>query len=510
MNYTPLDEIDVKVAEVRNGFYAGKTQDIEFRKTQLGNLYDSIRYHEEELKSAIQEDLHRSGYETEILELNAVLAEISLAIKSLDKWAADTALPFDLTIAHGQPHIRKTPYGVVLVIGPWNYPYLCLLVPLISAIAAGNTVVVKPTEVAWHTSAVVAKVLRVLDPKLCQCVLGGIEESTKLLALQWDKIMFTGSCSVGKVVAKAAAERLTPVTLELGGKSPVLVTKNADLDLISKRLAWGKLVNAGQTCIAPDYAIVDRDIAEEFVAKYSAAVRELYPDLDKTSLDFAHLVTTRHFDRAMDLLGKTKGRVEQIGIPDRESGFLPPTLAVDVLPDDALMQEELFNPILPVVLVHDVLEEGPSLVRQNDYPLAMYIMTKKASEAKYLLSQTRSGAVCVNDTVIQGASPNFPFGGVGSSGNGRYHGKFGFDEFTFERPVLNQPPWAEALLRQRYPPYVNYKVAMVRYLYRPWISFRRNGKLKTRLFKLLILLPVLAAFFLGRRKVIDNISMTLQ
>lgn len=501
LEYTPLEQIDSKVASVRNGFNSGITLDVKFRKEQLGKLYASVKYHEEELKQALRHDIHRSGAESEILELNAVTAEISLAINSLDKWAADEALPFDLTIAHGRPYLRKTPYGVVLIQGPWNYPYLCLIVPLVSAIAAGNTVVVKPTEVAWNSTSVVKKVLSVLNSQVCQCIVGGVEHSTKLLNMNWDKIMLTGSCGVGKVVAHAAAEQLTPITLELGGKSPVLVTRNADIDLVARRVAWGKLINAGQTCIAPDYVIIDEEVAENFVTKYTAAVHQLYPNLNANSPDYAHLVTTRHFDRAMDLVRNTAGRVEQLGIPDRESKFFPPTLAVGVTINDSLMKDELFNPILPLMIVQDVLQEGSCIVRRNDHPLALYVMTKSTSEANRLISQTRSGAVCVNDCVIQGASCSFPFGGVGSSGVGRYHGKFGFDEFSFERPVLNQPSWAEVLLNFRYPPYKSSKVAIVRLLYRHLsVLSLRQSNLKSRLWKLLIfLLPLIAGIYLARQ-----------
>jgi len=481
LEYTAVPEIETKYESVRDGFLSGATQDLDFRREQLRDLYYAIADHEEELKQALHEDLHRSPIELEVLELNQVLGEIKLAIDKLDSWAADIPISGDIRFV-GRNVLRPTPYGVVLVLGPWNYPYLCTLVPIVSAIAAGNTVLFKPTEIAVHSTLVLQRVLAVLDPRVLQVVVGSVEEASFILDnLSFDKIMLTGSGRVGKIVAAAAARSLTPLTLELGGKSPAIVTASASLARAAKRLAWAKFVNAGQTCIAPDYAIVDDRVADLFVAELKRAIEQLYPD----DRDLAHIVSDPLFKRASALVGSSKGTVWQHGGSDEFSRRFPPTIVDDVSVEDSLMQDELFGPILPIIRVKtaDFCSEACALVRRHDHPLALYIFATRKAEQTALINGTRSGAVTINDAVMQGGSSVIPFGGVGPSGQGRYHGKYGFDEFTFERPVVNQPNWAESLLAARYPPYTAFNALLLRLVSRPLRpGFTRRGPVRPTFF----------------------------
>lgn len=486
---TSTAQISSSYEAVSAGYKSGITRDLTYRRSQLRNLYYAILDRENEFKQALFEDLHRDPAETELLELNEILSEIALAIENLDSWAADKPLRGDIRYSMGSPFLRPTPYGVVLIIAPWNYPYLCSIVPIVSAIAAGNTVIFKPSEVVENSTRIMQSVLTsALDPQLLQVVLGGIDESTFLLnELRFDKIMLTGSTKVGKIVAAAAAQRLTPITLELGGKSPTIITASANIDLCSRRLAWAKFVNAGQTCIAPDYILVDSSVADEFVAKFKLQVQRMFADLSK----FPHIVSQRLLERCEQLVKTTKGTVWQHG--EAQDLFFPPTLVDNVGLEDVLMQEEIFAPIFPIVRVpHDsFFADVDAIVAEHDYPLALYIFSTKKPEQERVLAATRSGAVMINDALMQGASPAIPFGGVGTSGQGRYHGKFGFDEFSFERPVVRQPNWVEKVIEARYPPYTNVHSLLLRLVSRPLRpSFSRSGPVgpwrKYRLVKLLL------------------------
>lgn len=450
------DSIKEKIDTVSESFRIGKTRDVEFRKSQLRNLYFCIKDNLKQLQDAIRLDFHRPPIETEMLEIGMVLSEIGMAIDNLDSWVKRSQLGFsDLRIAAAFPCVEKMPYGTVLVIGPWNFPYLCTVVPLASALAAGNTVVLKPSELAPKASEVLTRILvRALDPSVFQVVSGGAPESSFLLAHKWGKIMFTGSTTVGKIVAEAAAKTLSPITLELGGKSPVIISRKANIHLSAKRLAWAKFTNAGQACISPDYVIIDRDIQAAFIESFQRAIEQAYPDLNMDTVDYAHIVNDAHWDRLASLVKNTRGNIVfSAARPDRPSRFYPPTLIADVPLDDVTMQNELFGPILPFVPVDNVAEDAPEIVRYSDNPLALYIFTRDSKEANHLLANINSGSAMVNDCLLQGGASIVPFGGIGESGTGRYHGKFGFDEFTHERPVLRQPEFVEFMLDPRYPPY---------------------------------------------------------
>ncbi|PRT54547.1 Aldehyde dehydrogenase family 3 member B1 [Wickerhamiella sorbophila] len=478
--YTPLEEIQHKHQRVVDSFHKGKAQSLDYRKDQLRNLYFAIKDNQGKLKEALFKDLHRPPHETDVLELFLVYSEINAALSHLSKWSSDTKLSGDKRLLLSGPVLRKSPYGAVLIVSPWNYPYLLSLAPICSAIAAGNTVVFKPTEIAEHSTKALCEVLEAtLDPDTFQVVQGGPEQATALLELKWDKIFFTGSTPVGRIVAQAAAKHLTPVTLELGGKSPVIVTKTANLPLAAKRIAWGKFTNAGQTCIAPDYLVLEKPIAEKFLVEFSNAIKALYgADLTKDSPDYAHIVSARLWERQQRLVSETKGTISlQHGTPDAESLFFPPTIVTGVSSDDVLMGDELFGPILPVMTI-DNMKEAPKLIQKHDYPLALYLFSTDSTEQENLLRNTRSGAAIVNDTLIQGGSSAVPFGGVGTSGTGRYHGKFGFDEFTHERPILYQSELAEMAMSLRYPPLTESKMKKLRFVSLPREWFSRTGPVR--------------------------------
>lgn len=506
--YTKKDKINAKHETLVKGFDSGKTLDLEFRKEQLRNLYYAIKDNEQLLKDALIKDFHRSPFETEFLELHGVYSEINLAITNLDKWAADESLGFDIRMMMARPVLRRQPYGSVLIFGPWNYPYLCAIVPVVSAIAAGNTVLLKPTEMAPYSTEVVATILeRALHPSIFQCVTGAVEESTALLELKWDKIMVTGSSNVGKIVATAAAKDLTPVVLELGGKSPAIVSRDANIKLAARRIAWGKFSNSGQTCIAPDYVIIDDEVKEKFIAELVKALKTSYPNLDKDTEDWTHIATDRLWDRANKLIETTKGKVEfQWGKADKASKFYPPTVVSGVELDDCLMGEEIFAPLLPILSVSDVNTQALPIVRQHDYPLAAYFFTTNSKRADELLSRIRSGAAVVNDCIVQGGSAAIPFGGIKNSGTGRYHGKFGFDEFSHARPLLRQPNFIEALLHGRYAPYRASNLKNLRFLGVPSEWFPRSGPVRRGLLsrllnsrKVQVLVLIFVALFLKSR-----------
>ena len=483
LEYTDKDTIQRKYETVVNGYFSGISKDLGFRREQLRNLYYAIQDNEEALADALHKDLNRSPDETEILELNQVLTEASLAISKLSKWAEPEKQHLffkDMRYAASSVKLEKNPYGAVLIMGPWNYPYKCSLIPIISAIAAGNTVLFKPSELAVHSSALLSQLLEnVLEETIFQSVLGGITETTQLLTYKWDKIMLTGSTKVGKIVSRAASKHLTPVTLELGGKCPVIVTKNVNLSVVAKRVAWGKLVNAGQTCICPDYAIVEHEVVDEFMFRLEEAIKNLYPALEagNESKDYANIVSERNFDRIQGLVKNTKGTAWQLGEPDREKLFYPPTLVRGVTVHDSLMTEELFAPILPIMEVENVLDTAPALISQfHDGPLAAYLLTDDKHEQNYLSTRIRAGEIASNDVLVQGGSASIPFGGFGSSGTGHYHGKFGFDEFSYTRPVLKQTKFAELLLKARYPPYIPFHRSLIRFFSRPvGKTFPREG-----------------------------------
>jgi aldehyde dehydrogenase (NAD+) len=399
-----------------------------------------------------------------LTDLQPVASEVGYMLRQLDRWAKPERVGVRAVLRPGRATIVAEPLGVVLVIAPWNYPVHLLLMPMACALAAGNAVVGKPSEVSAMTSAALARwVAEYLDRDAVAIVEGDAEVATALLAERWDHIFYTGNGRVGRVVMEAGARHLTPVTLELGGKSPVIVDKGANLDAAARRVAWGKFVNAGQTCIAPDYVLVDRTVEKEFLDALARAVRSFYGGDPQSSPDYARIVSERHWDRLHKLLDSTSpGQVVVGGAGDRTSRYLPPTVLKDVGWDEPVMGDEIFGPILPVLAV-DSLDEAISVVGSHAKPLALYLFAEDQAVIDRVVANTSSGGVGVNVTLLQIALPGLPFGGVGPSGMGAYHGKAGFDTFShrkavFQRPTALDPPIA-------YPPYTKLKQRLLRKLF---------------------------------------------
>ncbi|ANB11780.1 Hfd1p [Sugiyamaella lignohabitans] len=503
---TSQEQILEKHKLITDTFLSNKTIPLDYRLEQIRNIYWAILDNVEFLKDALYKDFYRPHDETEILELHGVFAELDSIMNHLPQWAKDEPISGGLKSMSSHPVVKRQPYGTVLIISPWNYPYFLAVNPIATAIAAGNTVIWKPTEIAPNSSRALTKVLQhAIDPSIFQVVNGAIDESTSLLNLRFDKIMLTGSTTVGKIVASAAAKNLTPTLLELGGKSPVLVDRDLkDYKTVAKRIAWGKFVNAGQTCVAPDYILVDAKVEHKFIAALKDAIAELYPNLNKDTPDYCHIVSDRMYNRLSSLVDTTEGNVEfQHGVPDEKTRFLPPTIVSGVKPTDSLMKDELFGPLLPIIAVNDISSEGVDFIVENhDHPLALYVFTADQKKADSILARTRSGGAIWNDTIIHVGVTEAPFGGIGESGSGAYHGKYGFDEFSHKRTILKQPFYVEFLLKLRYPPYTKgnvKKLTKLSYSKNPWYS--RDGPVRRSLIrriftsKILFLLAAIAGLF---------------
>ncbi|MEC4113179.1 aldehyde dehydrogenase [Myroides pelagicus] len=430
-------------------FNSNETKSISFRIAHLKKLKEVIQTNELALMKAIHEDFGKSSIETYITELSIIYKEIDYFIKYIKQLSKPKKVSTSLVNFPSRGYIIPEPLGVTLVIGAWNYPYQLSLVPAIAAIAAGNTAIVKPSELPKQTSAVLADLINSHFPKeLIYVVEGGIDETTDLLALPFDKIFFTGSTAVGKIVYAAAAKNLTPVTLELGGKSPTFVLKDCDIVLTAKRLVWAKLLNAGQTCVAPDYVLVESSIKEALVTQLKFEM-DKYPKSSSEQVDhYLKIINMNHFDRLAKFLGSPK--VCYGGKVDRDQRFISPTLLDEVNWDDEIMQEEIFGPILPI-LSFDQLEEAIYHVKLHSKPLACYVYGKDKQKTNRILKEVSFGGGAVNDSLMHLTEHSLPFGGVGASGMGSYHGKSGFETFSHFKSVLSKSFWFESPLK--YPPY---------------------------------------------------------
>ena len=432
----------------RARFETGATRPLDFRRSQLQKFHAALERHEPELLSALQTDLRKSPFQGYATELGLVQAEIRHALKHLHRWAAPQTCktPWFVTPARGW--VQPEPFGVALILGPWNYPAQLLLTPLVSAIAAGNCAVLKPSELAPRTAEVITALVReTFTEDFISVVTGGPDVAEALLAERFDKIFFTGSTRVGRLVMAAAAKHLTPVTLELGGKCPAIVCADANVELAAKRIAWGKFMNAGQTCVAPDFVLVQRSVLERFVAVLKKSLREFYGEDASQSADYGRIVNARHFDRLINYL--RDGKVVHGGTHDAKDLFLAPTILEDVSPDASVMLEEIFGPILPV-LEFDRLGDALASLRGRPTPLALYVFSNDRATQARVLAETRSGGVCVNDVVSHMIGTGLPFGGLGESGLGAYHGRAGFDTFSHDRAVLRRATWLDTPFR--YPP----------------------------------------------------------
>ncbi|MGI8491951.1 MAG: aldehyde dehydrogenase family protein, partial [Acidimicrobiales bacterium] len=424
-------------------------------------LQAMLREREAELLGALAADLGKPAIEGWVTELGHVSGEIDHILAHLERWMAPERVPVRAVLKPSRASIVPEPLGVTLVIAPWNYPVHLLVLPMAYSVAAGNTVVGKPSEISSATSAALARwVPRYLDPDAVAIVEGDAPVVTSLLEQRWDHIFYTGNGRVGRIVMAAAAKHLTPVTLELGGKSPVIVDRSANVEVAARRVAWGKWVNAGQTCVAPDYVLVDRAVEREFTTALSRQVTAFYGGDPQVSPDYARIVDQRHFDRLKGLIDNRGGaEVALGGHGDRERRYLAPTVLTGVTWDDPVMAEEIFGPVLAVIAV-DGVDEAIATVNARDKPLALYVFAEDQEVADKVIASTSSGGVCVNATLLHLAVPGLPFGGVGESGMGAYHGKAGFDVFSHRKAVLRRPSRPDPAMT--YPPYTRLKQWVVR------------------------------------------------
>lgn len=432
-------------------FEEGHTLPRAFREAQLKRLIEVVQDHERAIGEALQADFRKPELETWAAETSMVVNEARHAIKHLGAWMKPQRWMSPLVAQPARSALYAHPLGSNLIIGAWNYPVQLTLQPLVAALAAGNVAVVKPSEVSPHASAVVARIIgEAFDPQVVACVQGGIDTSEALLAQPWAHIFFTGGPKVGRIVAHAAAEHLSRVTLELGGKSPVYVGRTANLDTAAARIAWGKWINAGQTCVAPDHILVHEDVHDAFVAKLCARITEMYGDDPQASPDFARIIHEGHVKRLAAML--QGAQVAAGGVVDVADRYVAPTVLTGVKPDDAVMQEEIFGPILPVLQVGG-LAEARRIIARHPNPLAFYIFTEDAAEREQALRTISFGGGCSNNVALHLADPGLPFGGVGTSGTGAYHGKHGFDRFTHHKAVLESHSAKLLDLPLKYAPY---------------------------------------------------------
>lgn len=456
------DEVDVvptMVARARAAFEEGRTRSLSWRKRQLDALDHLLTVGRDALAEAMAADQGKPAFEAYSGDIEFPRREVRFVRANLEAWARPRRVRLNLRDRPGNAWMVPEPLGVVLVISPWNSPVQLLVTPLADALAAGNAVVAKPSELAPATSRVLAELLREhLDPEAVAVVEGGVETATALLALRFDHVLFTGSPAVGRVVARAAAEHLTPVTLELGGKSPVIVGADADIATAARRIAWGKFANVGQTCIAPDYVLVHREVRDRLAGALVATLRRFYGDDPLHSPDLAGIVNDAHTERLAGLLEGHGGRVVHGGEVDRGRRKVAPTIILDPDPRSPLMQEEIFGPLLPVLGV-DGVDEAVAFVRARPKPLALYVFSTSDATVEQVVGGTSSGGVCVNHTLFHIGTTALPLGGVGESGYGRYRGAAGFETFSHLKPVLRKPRRPETWIV--YPPYTKLKQRLV-------------------------------------------------
>jgi aldehyde dehydrogenase (NAD+) len=454
---TPIDEIGSIVDRLRVTFDAGSTRPLEWRMATIARLGELVVSHTDALGAALEEDLGKSRAETLLSEISVITNEVDHTLAYLPDWIRSTKVPTPAAAFPGSSRIQHQPLGVACVISPWNYPVNLSLAPVIAALSAGNAVVLKPSELAPATAVALGALIEELDDPAIAVVQGGVAETTELLEQRFDHIFYTGGGRVARVVMRAAAENLTPVTLELGGKSPAIVSRTAKIDQAARRLVWGKFTNAGQTCIAPDYVLVERAVHDELVQAMVATVAEFYGDDPRQSADYGRIITDSHFHRVAKLVDS--GEVAVGGETDVDDLYIAPTILTDVAQDAPVMEEEIFGPVLPVLAV-DSLADATAVVTARDHPLALYVFAEDDDEVDAVLESTTSGGVTVNGTLFHFANTELPFGGVGESGMGAYHGHFGFETFShqravYERSTIIDPPMI-------YPPYTAKKMRLIR------------------------------------------------
>jgi aldehyde dehydrogenase (NAD+) len=447
------------LAQVRTVFNTGRTRSVAWREEQLRAIERMCEEREAEISEALISDLGRSAFEAWLGDIASTKAEAVFARKHFRKWMKPRRQNLPLAQMPGRAWVQYDPIGVVLVIGPWNYPFFLCMSPVVAAVAAGNGAVIKPSELAPATSELIARLVpQYLDPEAIRVVEGAADVTQDLLSQGFDHALFTGGTEIGRKIMAAAAPTLTPVTLELGGKSPVLVLPDADLDVTARRIAWTKLLNSGQTCIAPDYVLADRAIARELTEKIVATIAKFRADQTNASL---RIVNERQFDRLVSLLATTTGKVVVGGGSDRSTLSIDPTVIVDPAPDDPVMAEEIFGPILPIITVGST-EEAVAFVNSRPKPLALYVFTASQDVGRDLVDRMPSGGAVINHIAMHCLVPQLPFGGIGASGMGAYHGQWGFEALSHRRAVLSKPAKPDPSLL--YPPYTDRAMKILRRL----------------------------------------------
>lgn len=457
--------MDLRISETfqsqKTFFDSNSTKSIVFRKKQLRKLLHVLQQNEELMNEAIYKDLRKSEFEFLETELGLIYSELKYTIDHLKQWASKKRVPTNLVNFPASSYIIPEPLGTIFIIGAWNYPFLLSIHPLISAIAAGNTAIVKPSEIAPHSSKVIADLINSnFESNYIYVQEGGVSESTKLLQLQFDKIFFTGSTAVGKIIYEAAAKNLVPVTLELGGKSPCFVFDDAPIDVTAQRIVWGKFINAGQTCVAPDYLVVDQKIKTKLIAAIQKHIQKIYGDSPLSSPLLSKIIDENHFQRLSQLLDQDK--IIFGGELDSDKHLISPTVMDQIEFDHPIMEEEIFGPILPII-AFDRIEDVISKIKKRPKPLSLYAFTNSNKNKNRLLEELSFGGGIFNETLVHLANHHLPFGGVGASGMGNYHGKFGFDNFSHFKSIIDKPAWFEPSFK--YPPFSKWKFNILKKLF---------------------------------------------
>ena len=454
-------DISKVVNQQKSFFNANSTKEVTLRIETLKKLKLILKENEEKLYTAIYTDFKKSEFETYLTELSLIYNELNDAIRNLKKWSKQKRVRTNLANFPAKSYIIPEALGTVLVISAWNYPYQIALIPAISAIAAGNTVVIKPSEIPNNTSKVLAELINSnFDKNYLTVIEGGVETTTELLQQKWDKIFFTGSTPVGKIVYKAAAENLTPVTLELGGKSPTFVLADCTIKITAKRIVWAKFLNAGQTCIAPDYLLVEKKIETKVLEALKKEIQEFYPLSENINENYVQIVNERNFNRLKQLIPTDK--IYYGGETIIENRSISPTLLQNISFEDNIMQDEIFGPILPVIAFEN-LDEVIAKVKKREKPLALYIYSKSKKTIQKILHEISFGGGAINESLVHLSNPNLPFGGVGASGIGNYHSKAGFDTFTHYKSILHKTSWFEPNIK--YTPFTKLKKKILKFLF---------------------------------------------
>lgn len=451
-------KIDELVRGQRRFFEKGHTKSLAFRMQALERLEKIVKRNEGEIRHALYQDLHKSSFESYMTEMGMVFSELDFVKRHLKGWMRKKTVPTPLAQFPSRSFVTYEPYGVVLVMAPWNYPFMLCMDPLIGAVAAGNCCILKPSGYAKHVSAVIVKMIReAFPPEFVAVVEGGRAENQELLEQRFDYIFFTGGVTVGRLVMEKAARYLTPVTLELGGKSPCIVDNTANLKMAAKRLVFGKYLNSGQTCVAPDYLLVQEDVKEKFLVYVKHFIRQMFGKEPLKNPDYPRMINEKHYHRVMGLLKDEKA--ETGGYGDEKRLQIAPTVLTGITEGSPVMQEEIFGPVLPVLTFGEI-EEAIKLIKEREKPLALYLFTRDARTEKRVLRNLSFGGGCINDTIIHLATPHMGFGGVGGSGMGSYHGKESFDTFSHKKSVVKKSDIID--LPIRYQPYTEGKEWLLR------------------------------------------------